>query len=260
MYTALITSLQILNQLLTAGIAITAFSLLLYALTFNLRDRVARSFALILVCVVIVFVADSIGSTSSTPSELELWLRVQWLGIVFLPATYLHFSDAILATTGRPSRGRRRLAVRLLYIISFLYLLALPFSLLVGSLVEDVQPAPHLERTSLTLIFTLYYMLVMIWAWVNLLRAYRRTVTSASRRRMGYLLVGSLAPALGSYPYLLFGSTLAEEHQLLFWLAATLSSLLVSILLVVMAYSVAFFGVSWPDRVVKRRLFKWLML
>jgi hypothetical protein len=26
-----------------------------------------------------------------------------------------------------------------------------------------------------------------------------------------------------------------------------------------MAYSVAFFGVSWPDRVVKRRLFKWIM-
>jgi hypothetical protein len=26
-----------------------------------------------------------------------------------------------------------------------------------------------------------------------------------------------------------------------------------------MAYAVAFFGVSWPDRVVKRRLFKWLM-
>ena len=26
-----------------------------------------------------------------------------------------------------------------------------------------------------------------------------------------------------------------------------------------MAYAVAFFGVPWPDRVVKRRLFKWLM-
>ena len=113
MYTTVINGLQTLNQLLTAGIAITAFSLLLYALTFNLRDRVARSFALILVCVVIVFVADAIGSTSSTPPELEFWLRIQWLGIVFLPAVYLHFSDAILATTGRPSRGRRRLAVRL---------------------------------------------------------------------------------------------------------------------------------------------------
>lgn len=259
MYSVFITSLQTLNQLITAGIAITAFSLLLYALTFNLRDRVARSFALILLCVVIVFVADSIGSTTTSPTDLEFWLRVQWLGIVFLPATYLHFSDAILATTGRPSRGRRRLAIRLLYIISFIFLLALPFSLLVGSLVEDVQPAPHLERTTLTLIFTLYYVLVMVWAWVNLLRAYRRTVTSASRRRMGYLLVGSLAPALGSFPYLLFGSTLAEQHQLLFWLAATLSSLMVSVLLVVMAYSVAFFGVPWPDRVVKRRLFKWVM-
>ena len=259
MYTTVINGLQTLNQLLTAGIAITAFSLLLYALTFNLRDRVARSFALILVCVVIVFVADAIGSTSSTPPELEFWLRIQWLGIVFLPAVYLHFSDAILATTGRPSRGRRRLAVRLLYIISFIYLLALPLSLLVGPLIEDALPAPHLERTNLTLVFTLFYVLVMVWAWINLLRAYRRTVTSTSQRRMGYLLVGSLAPALGSYPYLLFGSLLAQEHQVFFWLAATMSNILVSILLVVMAYAVAFFGVAWPDRVVKRRLFKWLM-
>jgi hypothetical protein len=76
---------------------------------------------------------------------------------------------------------------------------------------------------------------------------------------MRYLLLGALAPALGSYPFLLFGSDFAVNHQLLFWLAATLSNLLVSVLLVLMAYAVAFFGVSWPDRVVKRRLFKWLM-
>jgi hypothetical protein len=76
---------------------------------------------------------------------------------------------------------------------------------------------------------------------------------------MRYLLIGALAPVLGSYPFLLFGSSLAENNPLLFWLAATLSSLLVSVLLVLMAYAVAFFGVSWPDRVVKRRLFKWLM-
>ncbi|MGW8251649.1 MAG: hypothetical protein ACWGO1_13470, partial [Anaerolineales bacterium] len=81
MYSVFITSLQTLNQLITAGIAITAFSLLLYALTFNLRDRVARSFALILLCVVIVFVADSIGSTTTSPTDLEFWLRVRWLGI-----------------------------------------------------------------------------------------------------------------------------------------------------------------------------------
>jgi hypothetical protein len=54
------------SQILTAGIAITAFALLLYALTFNLRDRVARSFAAIMLCVVVVFSADAIGSTFCT--------------------------------------------------------------------------------------------------------------------------------------------------------------------------------------------------
>jgi hypothetical protein len=44
MYDILLAALRNLNDLLTAGIAITAFSLLLYALSFNLRDRVARSF------------------------------------------------------------------------------------------------------------------------------------------------------------------------------------------------------------------------
>jgi hypothetical protein len=33
----------------------------------------------------------------------------------------------------------------------------------------------------------------------------------------------------------------------------------VAVLVITMAYAVAFFGVSWPDRVVKSRLFKWLL-
>lgn len=255
----IITALQTLNQLLTAGIAIMAFSLLLYAMSFNLRDRVARSFALILVWVVIVFVGDAIGSVASNPQSSIFWLKIEWIGIAFLPPTYLNFSDALLATTGRPSRGRRALAIRISYLISGVFLLTLPFSLLVGPLVENVARAPHLERTWITLVFTLYYLAVMGLAGTILLRAYRRTLASVSRRRMGYLLIGALAPALGSYPYLLFGSNFAVEHPLLFWLAAVISNTFVSILLVIMAYAVAFFGVSWPDRVVKRRLAKWLM-
>jgi len=259
MLTVILTSFQTFNELLTAGIAITAFSLLLYALTFNLRDRVARSFALILICVVIVFVCDTIGSTTNTPATMELWFRLQWVGIVLLPATYVHFSDALLATTGRPSRGRRRLLARLPYLLSFLFLISLAFSLLIGPLVQDVAPAPHLQRTWLTWVFTTFYLSAMIWSWINFSRALKRTATSTSRRRMQYLLAGALAPALGSYPYLLFGSGLASRHPLLFWLAAISSNLVVYALLVLMAYSVAFFGVPWPDRVVKRRLFKWLM-
>jgi len=252
-------ALETLNDLLTAGIAITAFSLLLYALSFNLRDRVTRSFAIIMLCVVIVFVAESIGNVASSSEMLGVALRLQWVGIIFLPAAYLHLSDAVLATTGRPSRGRRRLAVRLNYLVAVAFLITLPTLLLVGPLNANAEPAPHLERTRLTLFFTLYYIFVIAWSWVNFYRAYQRTVASSSRRRMSYLMAGALAPALGSYPYLLFGSGFAAQHTLFFWATLTISNLLVSVLLIVMAYAVAFFGVPWPDRVVKRRLFKWLM-
>lgn len=259
MYANIITSLQTFNQLLSAGIAITAFSLLLYVLSFNLRDRVTRSFAIILISLVVIYVADAIGSTATDSSALDFWLRIQWVGIIFLPAAYLHLSDALLATTGQPSRGRRRLAVRLAYLVSVIFLVTLPFAWLVGRVEVNGEPAPHLQRTALTWFFTAYYAGMILWAWLNILRAYQRTSTSAGRRRMGYLMVGSLAPALGSYPYLLFGSDIAADHQIFFWGTTTLSNILVSVLLVLMAYAVAFFGVPWPDRVVKRRLFKWIM-
>jgi hypothetical protein len=254
-----LSGIRTINELLTAGIAITAFSLLLYALTFNLRDRVARSFAIILTCVVIVFVSEAIGSTATAPHEMEVWLRLQWIGIILLPAAYIHFSDALLATTGRPSRGRRRRLVIVGYLISAIFLALLPTSRLVGEIIHYRDPAPHLQHTSLTWVFTLYYLAALIFAWINFIRADRRTVTRTSRRRLRYLLAGALAPALGSYPYLLFGSEIAVNYPWLFWAAAVLSNLMVSALLVLMAYAVAFFGVAWPDRVVKRRLFKWLM-
>ncbi|MCL4560588.1 MAG: hypothetical protein M1281_08240 [Chloroflexi bacterium] len=255
----LLSGLNTLNQILAAGIAITAFSLLLYALTFNLRDRVARSFAQILICVVIVFVAKAIGGTVSDTPSVGFWLRLQWVGIIFLPPTYLHFSDALLATTGKPSRGRRSWAVRFTYLISVVTLIAFSILPMLGPVVFGDQPAPHLAGTPWTTLFTLYYAGIMILAWVNFARAYRRTLTPTTRRRMIYLLAGATAPALGSYPYLLFGSAVAANFPLLFWTLATLSNLMVGVLVVVMAYAVAFFGVPWPDRVVKARLFKWLL-
>jgi hypothetical protein len=255
----LITGLRMFNQLLSAGIAITAFSLLLYALTFNLRDRVVRTFAVILVCVVVIFVGDSLASISLTGNQLSFWLVFQWGGLIFLPVTYLHFSDALLTTTGRPSRGRRRLLIRVIYILAFGFLVVLLAGKLVGPVVITDQPAPYLQRTLLTWIFTGFYGFIMAWALANFWRAYRRTVTRTSRRRLLYLLAGASAPAMGSFPYLLFGPNLAAAHPVIFWATAALSNMLVAVLLVVMAYAVSFFGVSWPDRVVKRRLFKWLL-
>jgi hypothetical protein len=125
----LLAGIQALNQILTAGIAITAFSLFLYALSFNLRNRVARSFAVILLCVVIVFTAEALQDESMTAEMIQLLLLLQWFGIVFLPAAYLHLSDALLVTAGRPSRGRRRLAVRGCTLLSNFLVLAFGYYL-----------------------------------------------------------------------------------------------------------------------------------
>jgi len=255
----LLAGLKTINDILTAGIAITAFSLFLYALSFNLRDRVARSFAIILLCVVVVFTTEALQNKSVPSWGIELLLRIQWVGIIFLPPSYLHLSDALLVTAGRPSRGRRRLAVRLVYVVSVIFLVLLGSGLLVGVLVPDGEPAPHLQRTGWTEFFTVYYLGIMIWAGYNFIRAFSRMLTRSGQRRMLYLMAGATAPALGSYPYLLFGSDIAARFPLLFWGAALVINLLVAGLVITMAYAVAFFGVSWPDRVVKSRLFKWLL-
>jgi hypothetical protein len=255
----LLVGLKTINSILTAGIAITAFSLFLYALSFNLRDRVARSFAIILLCVVVVFTTEALQNKSIPDWGIELLLRLQWVGIIFLPPAYLHLSDALLVTAGRPSRGRRRIAVRLIYVASLGFLLLLAAGFLVGVLVPNGAPAPHLRRTAWTEIFTLYYIGIMIWAGYNFVRAFSRMLTRSGQRRMLYLMAGATAPALGSYPYLLFGSNIAARYPLFFWSAAFVINVLVAVLVIVMAYAVAFFGVSWPDRVVKSRLFKWLL-
>lgn len=255
----LLAGLKAINQILTAGIAITAFSLFLYSLSFNLRDRVARSFAIILLCVVIVFTAESLQDNSVSIQTLDLLLRLQWFGLAFLPAAYLHLSDALLVTAGRPSRGRRRIAVRGMYAISAIFLVLLAFGYLLGPIVPDGKPAPHLQRTAWTEVFTIFYVITMVWAGINFSRAYNLMLTRSGRRRMLYLMAGATAPALGSYPYLLFGYSLAADHQFLFWATALVINVLVAVLVIVMAYAVAFFGVSWPDRVIKSRLFKWIM-
>ena len=255
----LLVGIQTLNQILTAGIAITAFSLFLYSLSFNLRDRVARSFAIILLCVVVVFTTEALQNKSVSNWGIDSLLRLQWIGIVFLPAAYIHLSDALLVTAGRPSRGRRRFAVRLMYVVSSVFLLLLAFGYLLSPVIANGAPAPHLQRTLWTEVFTLYYILAMLWAGINFSRAYSLMLTRSGRRHMLYLMAGATAPALGSYPYLLYGYSFAAQYPYLFWGGATFINVLVGGLVIVMAYAVAFFGVSWPDRVIKSRLFKWIM-
>ena len=147
-----------LNQILTAGIAITAVALLFFAIQFNLRDKVARTFALILICVAIIFSTESISSTILSQQVVETLLRIEWVGIIILPATYLHFSDAVLATTGKPSRWKRYWAVRVSYLICVLFLITLPFPSVFGKVYYEQPSAPQLQPTIITYLFSGFYL------------------------------------------------------------------------------------------------------
>jgi hypothetical protein len=252
-------ALLVFDQILSAGNSITAFSLLLYALTFNLRERVARTFALVLACLTLVYFGDVLAGLATGDVDLELWLRLQWVGISFLPSTVLHLSDAILSSTGRPSRGRRQWLIRMCYLASGGFLiLAGTTSLLAGG-VQRTDRAGYLQPGPLFPLFLLFFAGAIAITATNYLRAYRRCLTADSRRRMGYLVAGSTAPLLGGFPFLmLLGPSLASV-PFLFWGGLAVVNIGVAILLVLMAYAIAYFGVSFPDRVVKARLFQWIM-
>jgi hypothetical protein len=255
----LINGLAAANQILTAGIVITAFSLLLYALTFNLRDRVARVFAALLIFVTIVYFCDAVVSTARTTAQAEGWLRLQWLGIAFIPVAYLHFSDALLAATGRPSRGRRRLAVRVLYVVAGAFVVAALFTdVLVRDGVAE-SAAWHLRAGPLFPVYLLYLVGSLAWAAWTFQRAYALCQTSTTRRRMVYLMTSAASPAVGTFPFLLLAGQTATLHPLIFWTLAFGSNVAVTALLLVMAYVVAYFGVTQPDRIIKARLFQWLL-
>jgi NADH:ubiquinone oxidoreductase subunit 4 (subunit M) len=100
--------LQVTNETLSAITVIVAASMLLYYLSRNLNSPVARSSSVLLACVTVVSLVDVFASFDTTRVSLQNWSRIQWAGIAFAPAAMFHLSDALLATTGLVSRGRRR--------------------------------------------------------------------------------------------------------------------------------------------------------
>ncbi|MCB2180176.1 hypothetical protein KQH54_03540 [bacterium] len=250
--------LRTVNQIFEAGIAITALSLFIRSLSFNLRDRVSRSFAVVLACIMIIFSGEAISGAIAGEKMVHFWLAFQWVGILFLPAGLQHFSDALLATTGRPSRGRRRTVVILSYVISLVLLIFLVMGKLLGPVTYEGEQYPHPPLTPLSAVFGFYYLFSVVFSSIGIWRAYRRTKLRVSRRRITYLLVGVIFLAIGAYPYLQFGTAIAQRFSLIFITLVIFGNMGIFLCLMLMAYAVAFFGVPWPDRIVRSRLLKWV--
>ncbi|MFN2245313.1 MAG: histidine kinase N-terminal 7TM domain-containing protein [Anaerolineae bacterium] len=254
----LIGGLILANQVLSATVVLTSFSLLLYLLTHNLRSRVARAFCALLVFVLFVYAGDVVLYAVETPLAAERWLKFQWIGIAFVPAAYLQFADAVLRTTGLRARWRGGVVV-LSYAASTV---CLGLVLFTDLLVYDgtFQPnAYHLSAGPFFWIFALYFIIAVTWGALTVRRARDRCLARASRRRMLYLGLASVAPALGVFPYMVVASMQSPLPENPLQLLLLVGNVLVLLMIVLMSYSVAYFGALTPDRVIRHNLVHYLL-
>jgi len=250
--------LELINVALTSGIVIVSCALVLYLILYNPHNNVARAFVTLLGCVLIAYFVDLAVFGVEDLGPAVLWLHIQWVGIAFTPAAYLSFSNAVLATTGARSR-LRDVAVRVSYFLSALLLLGVAFSDFIVRGGVLARRAPHLLPGALFPLFAVYFFAAVLWGAANVLWARRRCLTSTSRRRMAYLMATFAAPAAGVFPYLLLTGWSVSTPGTVFWLLLVLGNVGVGLMLVMLAYSVAFFGALTPDRVVKHRLIRFLL-
>ncbi len=250
--------LELANVVLASGIVIFSAALLLYLLIYNFRNTATRSFSTLLACVLVAYFVDlALFGVERTDTAVP-WLRFQWVGIAFTPAAYLSFSSALLANTGARSR-LRDVAVRLSYILSALLLLGVAFSDAVVRGSTLTYNAAHLLPGPLFPLFIVHFFAAVGWGAINVLRARARCLTSTSRRRMNYLAATFAAPAAGVFPYLLLTRWPDSAPGTALWALLVLGNVGVGLMLVLLAYSVAFFGALTPDRVVKHQLVRFLL-
>ncbi len=246
------------NQLLASANVIIGFSLFVYILTHNWKSAVAQAFCALVAFVTLVYVVEITLGGVSTADAAYLWLRVQWAGIIFVPAAYFHFSDALLRSTFRPSRLRRA-GVLTAYAVSAL---AVVIAATTDLLFTGVAKSQHIYALVPGPLFSsgiAYYVLASLAGWANITRARSACLTSTSRRRLSYLMVAILAPSVGVMPFLLLPFTAASIAPIMIALVYFVANVGVAVMTVVIAYTVAYQGVLLPDRVVKHQLLHFLM-
>ncbi len=254
----LFTILTSINEILAAAIVVVAVSMLLYNLTRNVNNRVARTSAAVLACVTVSYIADVFVALHPSPNTALAVLRLQWIGIAFIPATIFHLSDALLATTGLPSRGRRRRAVRLLYVVATAFLVLAVFTDLIVYPVMLDDGYYGLRAAPVFLIYLAYLLIASGIAFNNVNRARQRCQTRSTKRRMAYLQAAMLTPLIGIFPFSAFFTTPTDNSVWALTLVS-LANIFVILMLSFLAYPLSFFGSSIPDRAVKADLLRFML-
>lgn len=251
--------IRTISEILIASIAIASFSLLLFSLFFIRKERLARVFSLILLALTVIYTADALSLTTLSDQNQLLWQQIHWSGIIFLPATMIHFSQVILQMTGKTIRKLRKKMTAVTYFFSVIFLILLWSNQLfygtrrVGNLGISMIPTGRLNYFWIWLFVLLGAMLI------NFYHAFKRTRTPTSRRRMLYLIVSALGVLVGTFPLMVYGSGFLLRHELGFWLVNLIANILILLMVLLLGYSVITFCVSWSYRVVRLRLMEWIL-
>jgi hypothetical protein len=254
--------LGVLNLLFASANLILVFSLFVYILSQSLRNSVARAFAALMGFMAVVFAGDVVLATLTQEqlrSAASYWLKFQWLGIAFVPATFLHLSDALLRTTNASSRWRRLAVIAGYLTAALIFLAAISTPLILGPVTAYAPWAIQFTAGPFFWFFSTYFFITAGWGFANVFWAQNRTLTRASRRRIQYLTWSSVAPFMAVYPYMLIASRPLSLAPRSILILSLVGNLVVATITVVMAYSVAFLGALAPDRVVKHSFVTYLL-
>ncbi len=247
---------KLLNRIMTTGVLITAFALVIYIALYNRRSMIARGFIRLLLCLISTFLADLLAQIAL--QSPDIWLRAQWIGIAFIPAAALDLSDDLLRATGDIS-PTRRFATYAAYGMGGVVLLLVLLTSLVATSGMTQDDLPHLTPGILFIPFTLYYFGSALWAIFNVIEARRRALTATTKRRMTYFAMAFPAPILSIFPYLLPSGWPQALPEIIPWLMILLVNMGVGAATTFIGYTIAYFGAGAPDRVIKRRMIKYLI-
>ncbi len=248
--------LSFANLLISSSVVILVLSLIVYTLA-NVRNDISLSFAILLGCVMVVYAGDIVVPRATSEISARHWLQLQWLGIVFVPAAYLHITDGLFR--GQFPSARRRAAVIGSYLLStFLMPLVLFSDLLVTSL-SYRPPLNVLKAGPLFPFFVVYYVGTLSYGMYTAYRGYQQALTPEARRRALYLGLSFAAPGVAVFPYLAFANSTNHETVELVLSVNLVGSVIMATMIVVMAYVVAYYGGLWPDRMIRRNMLRFLL-
>ena len=246
------------NFILAAALIVTGFALLIYLFPQNLRNQVQRGLSALLLFVMIVYVGQVFLLRVESAADAEVWLRFKWIGIAFVPAAYLHFSDAVLRSTFHFSRLLRGATI-VAYLVGAIFLFLVLRTDLIVQGIFDYPAATQLGSGELFGLFAIYFFATTAWGLYNIDLARRRSLTPTSRRRLGRLAIAFFAPALGVFPYLIISGFPARLPPVFLLSVTFFGTIGLILMLVVMAYTVAYQGALGSDRIVKQKLIHYLL-